>query len=164
MRIDCGYAGAFCVNREYGTSRQFIIFFRTHYILSGKFIVSSGKQCRLRAPCRPNPGEDRHIIAQRKWRKSVVGQAVLSGGRIAQLFSVCRIMLSSTEMPRHGRRGKEKSSHGGRVSTVSSGIENLGHNSYRHLTAKRSPHDSNACLHHRLMPRIIETIETIGNY
>ena len=53
------------------------------------------------------------------------GQAVLSGGRIAQLFSVCRIMLQSTEMPRHGRRGKEKSSHGGRVSTVSSGIENL---------------------------------------
>ena len=92
------------------------------------------------------------------------GQAVLSGGRIAQMFSVCRIMLQSTEMPRHGRRGKEKSSHGGRVSTVSSGIENLGHNSYRHLTAKRSPHDSNACLHHRLMPRIIETIEIIGNY
>ena len=61
-------------------------------------------------------------------------------------------------MPRHGRRGKEKSSHGWRVSTVSSGIENPGHNSYRHSTAKRSPHDSTACLHHRLMPRIIETI------
>ena len=70
-------------------------------------------------------GEDRHINSQRKWRKQVVGQAVLSGGRIAQLFSDCRIMLQSTEMLRHGRRGKEKSSHGGRVSTVSSGIENL---------------------------------------
>ena len=55
-------------------------------------------------------------------------------------------------MPRHGRRGKEKSSHGWRVSTVSSGIENPGHNSYRHSTAKRSPHDSTACLHHRLTP------------
>ena len=28
-------------------------------------------------------------------------------------------------MARHGRRGKEKSSHGGRVSTVSSSIESL---------------------------------------
>ena len=52
-------------------------------------------------------GEDRHIKSQRKWRKPVVGQVVLSGGRIAQLFSVCRIMLQSTEMPRHGRRGMD---------------------------------------------------------
>jgi hypothetical protein len=65
--------------------------------------------------------------------------------RIVKLLRDCRIVLCNAEMPRHGRRGKEKSSHGWRVSTVSSGIENPGHNSYRHLTAKRSPHDSTAC-------------------
>lgn len=37
MLIDCGYAGAFCVIREYGTSWQFIIFFRTHCMPSGEF-------------------------------------------------------------------------------------------------------------------------------
>ena len=40
--------------------------------------------------------------------------------RIAELLRDCRIVLCKAEMPRHGRRGKEKSSHGWRVSTVSS--------------------------------------------
>ena len=133
MRIDCGYAADFFAIREYGTSRQFIIFFRTHCIPSGKYSVSSGKQCGLRAShmkvvsAVPNESQVRtgtlslSVSGGSRWW----GQAVLSGRRIAQLFSDCRIMLQSTEMPRHGRRGKEKSSHGWRVSTVSSGIENL---------------------------------------
>ena len=45
--------------------------------------------------------------------------------RIAELLRDCRIVLCKAEMPRHGRRGKEKSSHGWRVSTVSSSYENL---------------------------------------
>ena len=45
--------------------------------------------------------------------------------RIAKLLRDCRIVLCNAEMPRHGRRGKEKSSHGWRVSTFSSSYENL---------------------------------------
>lgn len=39
----------FFVIREYGTSWQFIIFFRTHCIPSGKFSVSGGKHRRMGA-------------------------------------------------------------------------------------------------------------------
>ena len=70
------------------------------------------------------------------------GTGILPQERIAKLLRGCRIVLRSTEMPRHGRRGKELSSHGGRVATVSSGIENQKHNSYSHLAAKRSSRGS----------------------
>ena len=70
------------------------------------------------------------------------GTDILPQERIAKLLRGCRIVLRSTEMPRHGRRGKELSSHGGRVATVSSGIENQKHNSYSHLAAKRSSRGS----------------------
>ncbi|ACR76993.1 Hypothetical protein EUBREC_3266 [Agathobacter rectalis ATCC 33656] len=70
------------------------------------------------------------------------GTGVLSQERIAKLLRGCRIVLRSTEMPRHGSRGKELSSHGWRVATVSSGIENQNHNSYSHLAAKRSSRGS----------------------
>ena len=70
------------------------------------------------------------------------GTGILPQERIAKLLRGCRIVLRSTEMPQHGRRGKELSSHGGRVATVSSSIENQKHNSYSHLAAKRSSRGS----------------------
>lgn len=70
------------------------------------------------------------------------GTGILPQERIAKLLRGCRIVLRSTEMPRHGSRGKELSSHGWRVATVSSGIENQNHNSYSHLAAKRSSRGS----------------------
>ena len=48
-----------------------------------------------------------HILPQRKGRKRRGRRAhVLLRERIAKLLSICRIMLRTTEMPRHGRRGK----------------------------------------------------------
>ena len=70
------------------------------------------------------------------------GTGILPQERIAKLLRGCRIVLRSTEMPRHGSRGKELSSHGWRVATVSSGIENQNHNSYSHLAAKHSSRGS----------------------
>ena len=91
MRIDCGYAADFFAIREYGTSRQFIIFFRTHCIPSGKYSVSSGKQCGLRAShmkvvsAVPNEPQVRTgtLKSQRKLRKQVVG----TGGTVGQANS-----------------------------------------------------------------------------
>ena len=83
-----------------------------------------------------------HRVRDVRRGQGVEGTGVLSQERIAKLLRGCRIVLRSTEMPRHGRRGKELSSHGGRVATVSSGIENQKHNSYSHLAAKRSSRGS----------------------
>ena len=83
-----------------------------------------------------------HRVRDVRRGQGVEGTGILSQERIAKLLRGCRIVLRSTEMPRHGRRGKELTSHGGRVATVSSGIENQKHNSYSHLAAKRSSRGS----------------------
>ena len=60
--------------------------------------VSTGHRCAHVTP---------HILPQRKGRKRRGRRAhVLLRERIAKLPSVCRIMLRTTEMHRHGRRGK----------------------------------------------------------
>lgn len=60
--------------------------------------VSTGHRCAHVTP---------HILPQRKGRKRRGRRAhVLLRERIAKLLSVCRIMLRTTEMHRHGRRGK----------------------------------------------------------
>ena len=60
--------------------------------------VSTGHRCAHVTP---------HILPQRKGRKRRGRRAhVLLRERIAKLSSVCRIMLRTTEMHRHGRRGK----------------------------------------------------------
>ena len=71
---------------------------RHHNLTTTQQDVSTGHRCAHVTT---------HILPQRKGRKRRGRCAhILLRERIAKLPSVCRIMLRTTEMHRHGRRGK----------------------------------------------------------